>query len=67
MTLAEYAKQITAMAKNHGNLEVYFSIDDEGNDFQPVNFLPSVIHVTEDGQMILKERGKQAKQVICIN
>lgn len=69
MTLAEYAQQITAMAKKHGNLEVYFSIDDEGNDFQPVNFLPSVIVVNKYGEVVMPEDKKKSghREVICIN
>lgn len=70
MTLAEYAKQIRAMVKaGYGKHDVWHSIDDEGNGFQPVNFLPSVIVVNKDGEFIMPEDKKKTghREVICIN
>ena len=54
MNLMEYAVYINEMLKKHGKKEVYYSSDDEGNDFEPVHFKPSTMKY--DG-----------KVVVCIN
>ena len=46
MLLKEYLIQLKRLAKKNPeflNLPVYYSIDDEGNDFKPIFYGPSVM------------------------
>jgi hypothetical protein len=43
MTLNQYKKAIDKLVKDgHGGKDVFYAIDDEGNDFRPVSYSPSV-------------------------
>lgn len=42
MILKEYSEQIAALAALHPELEVVYSIDDEGNDFKVLHHTPSL-------------------------
>ena len=43
MKLKEYKEHIDKLiAEGHGNSDVYYSCDDEGNDFTPVHYTPSI-------------------------
>lgn len=48
MKLKEYKKFIDKLVKEgHGNKEVYYSSDDEGNSYEPVYYAPSVQKASE--------------------
>ena len=75
MKLKEYAKLINNIAKRYPNLEVIYSKDDEGNDFQEVVYEPSIGYFEEgeytefdsiesDEQQFLNIKNCNA---ICIN
>lgn len=76
MKLKEYAELINKIANRYPNLEVIYSKDDEGNDFQEVVYEPSIGYfedneysafsnsVTTDENVILNEESCNA---ICIN
>ena len=40
--LKDYAKIITKLAKQYPNINVFYSLDDDWNDFQAVAYSPSV-------------------------
>ena len=42
MTLNEYINQLAKLAIKHGDKEVAYSSDDEGNSFHMVHYSPSV-------------------------
>jgi len=51
MKLSKYIEHLQAIKKNHGGeLEVVYTSDDEGNDFDYLHFAPSVGIFTEDGE-----------------
>lgn len=65
MTLKEYRKFINQLIKDgHGDKEVYYASDDEGNSFQPITYPPSVIPLAPIDDM---GRELKTKTVICIN
>lgn len=41
MKLLEYIEKLQALAQEHGDLELVYSVDDEGNYFRKVGFHPS--------------------------
>ena len=56
--LSEYIKALQALYEDHGDtLPLYYSIDDEGNDYKPVYYEP--------GTMVLD--GMDHEQVIVVN
>jgi protein involved in sex pheromone biosynthesis len=75
MTLTQYIKELQELVlKNpeHGDLEVVYSRDDEGNGFQRVHYSPGV-GIFEDGDFIHKsqleewEREESDINAVCIN
>ena len=50
MNLAEYISNLNNIYNEYGpDLQVIFAIDDEGNDFKPINFEPT-IGIYDDGE-----------------
>lgn len=43
MKLKEYALHIVNMVKEHGDKEVFYAVDDEGNAYCPVHFAPNLL------------------------
>ena len=48
MTLHKYMKELKKLVDRYPLLEVYYSIDDEGNDFRPVFYDASVQEVEDE-------------------
>lgn len=45
--LNKYIEDLQKILKKHGNLQVIYAKDDEGNAFYPVNYSPSVGNYSE--------------------
>lgn len=57
MKLKDYIKHLEILnGKGHGDCEIVYSIDDEGNDYKPVYYVPSYF----------KKLGDH-KNVVCLN
>lgn len=70
MKLKEYIDQLKDLESNgHGDLEVIFSSDDEGNYYILVNYSPSLVNCDEDMVVIADEDLEEfdTKKYICIN
>lgn len=48
MKLKEYIKYLKKLEKNHGDAEVWYAIDDEGNGYGSVLFGPSIVYASEN-------------------
>jgi hypothetical protein len=55
MELKEYIGNLQEVLKEHGNLEVVYSADDEGNYFGAVSFGPSIGTWNEEDQEFSSE------------
>lgn len=70
MKLKHYAKQISMLAQEHPDLEVYYAIDEEGNGFKPVHYEPAVGMIAQ-GSFYTKKEAKQIMgsviNAVCIN
>ena len=64
MLLSELIRNLKDSKKKYGNLECVYSIDDEGNDFQPVIFSPTPMSKDEKGH---HRSDDQKPKCICIN
>lgn len=67
MTLKEYAAKINQLLKDgHGDLELCFAMDNEGNGFSSVFYEPSLGYF--DGESFSNAKhGEQTPNAICIN
>lgn len=67
MKLKTYIKKLQKLEEKHGNLELVYSIDDEGNSFHSVSFEPSIILLDEFNESVENELYEHAKKYVCIN
>lgn len=44
MKASEYIKRLEILVKEHGDLDLVYAKDDEGNAFLPVNYFPGPGH-----------------------
>jgi hypothetical protein len=71
MTLKEYIKNLQAVEKKYPDLEVVYSIDDEGNGFSRAHHTPCIGDY-QDGEFIAYENTEEFKEnfkinAVCIN
>lgn len=69
MTLNEYIVHLKAVAKEgHGNKEVVYAADDEGNNFQKIFYTPSVgVFKDRGGHGDFDSEAKGKPNAVCIN
>ena len=73
MKLKEYAIYINDLARHHPNAEVVYASDDEGNNFQPVHYHPTVGMMVDNREFYDKLsaiklfKKKAVNNAICIN
>ena len=73
MNLREYIEKLNKLYIKHGDLELVYSKDDEGNEFNYINFDPSLVNYNPSDLSViadddLDEYGElEYKKVICIN
>lgn len=72
MKISEMIKGLQEFMSDHGDLECYYAIDDEGNAYRPVYYTPSKYYVGEDGEVkqlediIYDEEDVEDYEPICI-
>ena len=73
MKISEMIKNLEAVMLANGDLECYYSVDDEGNAYHPVYFEPSVYWINEYDEVFQDEdlEGEPAEDIaeltqICI-
>jgi hypothetical protein len=64
VTLKEFAKNINELVAKHGEKEVWYATDDEGNGYSPVYYTPTLSNTRDLGGDL---RGMESKEVILIN
>lgn len=73
MKLTKYIEKLQELLKEHGDLELIYSPDDEGNKYSKVHYEPSLVnYIASDREVIhdddLEEFNESDYQkVICIN
>ena len=74
MKLKEYLKKLEDLYEKYGDIELYYSIDDEGNDYREVYYNPSFNYLTkEENELVTPEELEEdeemnaLKEVIIIN
>jgi hypothetical protein len=73
MNLREYIEKLNKLYTKHGDLELVYSKDDEGNEFNYVNFDPSLVNYNSSDLSVIADddldeyNESEYKKVICIN
>ena len=73
MKLTKYIEKLQELLKEHGDLELIYSSDDEGNNYSKVHYEPSLVnYIASDREVIhdddLEEWDESEYQkVICVN
>jgi len=72
MKLKEYINTLVEMIKQNPeieDMEVIYSVDDEGNTFQKVNFTPSVMlsQGLDNNYIVVESKATATGDVVCIN
>lgn len=70
MILREYIEHINKLVKVNPELldaEVYTMSDDEGNERNEVNFLPSVSAFDSNGELVKPEPGDDSTIIVILN
>lgn len=55
MTISEMIKNLEDVMEEHGDIEVWYAEDDEGNNYYPVYWSPSVYYVNKYDEVFHKE------------
>lgn len=73
MNLKEYIEKLNKLYTKHGDLELVYSKDDEGNEFNYLNFEPSLVNYGLADKIAIADEDldeydeSEYKKVICIN
>ncbi len=73
MNLSEYMEKLNNLYTKHGDLELVYSKDDEGNEFNYINFDPSLVNYNPSDLSVIADDDLdeyselEYKKVICIN
>ena len=51
MKISEMIKNLQEFMAEHGDIEVWYAVDDEGNDYHPIYFTPSLYYTNGDGDV----------------
>ncbi|MGB2185090.1 MAG: hypothetical protein ACPH5P_00275 [Akkermansiaceae bacterium] len=69
MKLTAYIAALNEIAHSHPNallMDVVYSVDEEGNRFQPVHYVPSVGYY-EDGEFFYHMSIQKPSNAVCVN
>lgn len=73
MKLTKYIEKLQKLLKEHGDLELIYSTDDEGNAYNTVNYEPSLVnYIASDREVIHEDdleewEESEYQKVICVN
>lgn len=62
MILKEYIKYLQKLAEKHGDAEVWYATDEEGNSYDAVVFGPSVVYIPENTTTSLESEEVREEQ-----
>lgn len=70
MKLSNYIKHLKMIEKIYGNIECYYAVDDEGNDYRPISYDPTVMCL-DGGEVSDMEEFDPEKEnnklILCVN
>ena len=71
MKLKEYIEKLQELYLEHGDLELVYAVDDEGNYYDKVSYDPGIINMCGEDRIseedIEEYSSEEIKQYVCIN
>ena len=73
MKLTTYIKKLQELLTEHGDLELIYSSDDEGNNYDKVHYEPSLVNYIASDREVIHEDDLEEweesdyEKVICVN
>lgn len=73
MKLQQYIEKLQELLKEHGDLELIYSTDEEGNEYRKLHYYPGVVNYIESDYCIIHEEDLEEwdesdyQKVICVN
>ena len=73
ITLTNYIEKLQELLQEHGDLELIYSSDDEGNNYDNLAYLPSVVNYNSSWKEVISDEDLEEynesdyKKVICVN
>lgn len=73
MKLTKYIEKLQELLNEHGDLELIYSSDDEGNEYNTVNCEPSLVNYIASDREVIHEDDLEEwdesdyQKVICVN
>ena len=71
MKLKEYIEKLQELYLEHGDLELVYAVDDEGNYYDKVSYDPGIINMCGEDRIseedIEEYSSEEIKQCVCIN
>ena len=71
MKLKEYIEKLQELYLEHGDLELVYAVDDEGNYYDKVGYDPSIMNMCGEDRIseedIEEYSSEEIKQYVCIN
>ena len=71
MKLKEYIEKLQELYLEHGDLELVYAVDDEGNYYNKVSYDPGIINMCGEDRIseedIEEYSSEEIKQYVCIN
>lgn len=73
MKLTKYIETLQELLKEHGDLELIYSTDDEGNEYRKLHYEPCVVNYISSDNYIIHEDDLEEweesdyQKVICVN
>lgn len=55
MKISQMIKNLQTILSDHGDVECWYAVDDEGNAYQPIHFAPSVYYANHYGDVFQEE------------
>ena len=71
MKLKEYIERLQELYLEHGDLELVYAVDDEGNYYNKVCYVPDIMNMRGEDRIseedIDEYSPEEIKQYVCIN
>lgn len=59
MKISEMIKNLQKFMGQHGDLDCWYAVDDEGNEYHEVGYTPSLYYVNEYGEVVHPEDAEE--------
>ena len=71
MKLKEYIEKLQELYLEHGDLELVYAVDDEGNYYNKVCYVPGIMNMCGEDRISEEDleeySSEEIKQYVCIN